>query len=940
VSLVTHSDPAAPTPPAVISPDAGRDSILLTTKLAVPPARPDIVARARLTEKLEQGLGRRLILLAAPAGFGKTTLLSSWVHQSGRPVAWVTLDSSDDEVDRFWTYAIAALDLVYPGACTPALTLLRAPQPPPIDTVLSTLINNLSTQTGPIVLVFDDFHAISSPAVHASVAFLIEHLSPQMHLAIATRSDPPLPLARYRTRGQLVEVRGADLRFTTDEAAEFLTQTVGLALSADDVAALEARTEGWIAGLQLAALSMQGRKDIAGFIQAFTGSHRYVVDYLIQEVLSRQSEPVQTFLLQTSILDRVNASLGEAVTGLDDAEAMLEQLDQANLFIVPLDDERHWYRYHQLFGELLRYRLQRRHAGKVRELHQRASDWFARHGYVRDAIRHALSATDYERAARFIENASPSLVKLGEMAMVRSWLNALPEEVVRGRARLALLQVWNYFLDGQFAAVNQLVAEIERRFADGSGDASLTPQSDQMAISPPLELSDVIGEVLAIRAFLALNTGDHGQAIALARLSLAQLSASSSVRGIAAWCLGLALWLDGDVTGASTAVAEAQELSQAAGHLYAAYLASADVGQFQVSRGQLRLAEETYRRALRSARGESGTTPAIGLIYVGLGELHREWNDLDRATTYLCEAIEHGEQLRYAGAILRGQINLARTRQAQGDGNGALALVEEARRTAETFGVADRTRSALAAIEARLHVSQGETARARAWAESSGLSARDEINHKREAEYLTLARVLLAEPDPEAASPLLARLLDLAESQGRNGSALEIRVLQALADHARGDAPRALDTIVETLEAAEPEGYVRLFVDEGEPMRALLDQARERITRGSTRVSPAYVHRLLAAFDPTVAPMPGALVPEVASPPRAPVELLPEPLSEREVDVLRLIAAGYSNREIADNLVLAVSTVKWYVNAIYGKLQVDSRTKAVNRARSLGLIGG
>ena len=911
---------------------------LLTTKLRVPHPPIQHIGRARLTARLQRALVQPLTLVAAPAGSGKTTLLAAWLHDAHVPTAWVSLDSGDDDSARFWSYALTALDRLSTSAglreiCIP---LLHSPQPPPVESILAEVVNRLADLPADVILVFDDYHAITDASIHASVVFLLSHLPPRLHLVIATRADPPLPLARLRARGQLVEVRSTDLRFTREEAAAFLAQTGVPALSPEDIAALDARTEGWIAGLQLAALSMHGRQDIATFLQAFTGTHRFIVDYLTEEVLARQPAEVQHFLLQTAILERLCGPLCEAVTSEPAGQAMLERLERANLFVVSLDDERHWYRYHHLFAEVLRQRVQRLYPERIAHLHKRASAWYADHGLIRDAVRHALAATDFAQAAQLIEQSADAMAKRGEIATLRTWLETLPADLIRARVELSLWRGWLLALDGQFDVAELLLGDLER--PSNSGTARLPLTAPHGAGQPPRRDARSPGEpagwVAAIRAFIAFRRGDAVGTIALARLALADLPEETAARGLVAWNLGIAYLWSGDLVAGAAALAEAKASGQVAGNSYAAFMATFELAAMQAKQGHLHRADQIYRQALDLVVERGAEFAATGPLYVGRGDLQREWNDLETAALFLHEGITRCQHTGNGVILLLGYVALARVRQAQGDAEGAQALINKIEQGLRTYRFFPQNSAQLAAWHARLSLAQGDLAVACRWAQDRRFHVGDALDPGREAEYLTWARVLLVQARPAEVAPVLDGLLCLAERQGRIGSALEILVLQSLARQASGDAAGAIERLARALTLAEPEGYIRLFVDEGGPMArllALMRAERPDAHPGSAR----YRDHLLALLGgPPAADVP----PPATTFPGSHTAPLGEPLRARELDILRLIAAGCSNREIADRLVIAVSTVKWYVNAIYGKLQVESRTQAVARARELGLL--
>jgi len=891
---------------------------LLSTKLYIARPRPDLLPRPRLTQRLNDGLHRKLTLISAPAGFGKTTLLSEWSLQSKRPVAWISLDEGDNDPARFWAYFIAALQTLQVNVGDAALAAFQSPQPPPMEVVLTALINEIAIIPEPFALVLDDYHVIETQPVHSALTFLLNHLPPQMHLIIATRADPPLPLARLRGRGQLTELREADLRFTTDEAAAFLNQAMGLNLSAEQVAALEERTEGWIAGLQLAALSMQGRSDIPGFIAAFAGSHRYILDYLAEEVLQRQPEGVQTFLLQTAILDRLSGPLCDTVTGQGDSQTMLERLERANLFLVPLDEERRWYRYHRLFAELLRAYLQREQPNRVPGLHRRASEWYEQNGLLAEAVGHALAAKDFERAARLVEQAAPQMLMRGELVTLLGWLAALPDERIRAWPALCTYYAWVLTLTGQLDAVEPRLQDAEQ---------GLQPDI------PAAELQDLLGQIAAIRAYIAALHRDVPHAIELARQALEHLPEENpAVRAFVAFTLGGACLLSDDVAEACQAFAEASALGRAAGNVHVAIPALCNLAGLRALQGQLHQAAGLYQEALELAtpslahqrEGRGGRTlPVAAMAYSGLGGLLYEWNDLEGAMRHLREGIEQSKQWGNVDALASSYARVARVLQAQGDEAGALEALKEAGQLVRRHAVIPTTAARVAAYQASLWLAQGNLGAATRWVQERGLSVDDELGYLREPEHIALARVLIAQGKYDEALQFLARLRQAAETRGRMGSLIEILVLQALALQSQGNTTQAMPALERALSLAEPEGYVRLFVDEGAPMAKLLRQA---LSRG---IAPNYVSRLLAAFG--AEEQRGEEAEK-----RAP--LLLEPLSERELEVLRLLAAGLSNREIAEKLIVAVGTVKAHIHNIYGKLGVQSRTQAVARARELGIL--
>jgi LuxR family transcriptional regulator, maltose regulon positive regulatory protein len=924
---------------------------LLATKLHRPLPRAQLVRRPQLAERLTQGMMGPLTLVSAPAGFGKTTLLAQWLAESGMPAAWLSLEPGDNEPVRFLSYLIAALQTLVPHLGVEALTLLQMPQQARAETVLTLLTNDVGSHgrdEGDFALVLDDYHEISAKAIDHALTYLVEHLPPQMHLVIATREDPPLPLAQLRARGHLTEVRAVDLRFTASEAAAFLTQVMGLSLLAEDIAVLEDRTEGWIAGLQLAALSLQGHQDVPKFIRAFAGDHRYIVDYLVAEVLQRQSAPVRSFLLQTSILDRLNGPLCDAVTGQEEGNARLEALERGNFFVVPLDDTRHWYRYHHLFADVLSAHLMAEQPEQVSTLHRHASAWYEQHGEVSDAIRHALAAEDFGRAADLIELAVPDMGRNRQEATVLGWLKALPEELVRARPVLSVNYAGALLLHGELEGVEARLSDAERwldRKTDMGASSALTSSAEMVVVNEE-EFRGLPGTIAVYRAAIALALGDVANTMKYARRAFDLVPEDDHHwRGSAAGFLGLAYWTSGDLEAAHRSYAECMALVQRAGYLSDAIGCSIALANIRIAQGHLREAMSTYERGLQFATAQSAV-PLRGAadMYVGMSELHLERDDLDTATQHLLRSKELGEYMGLPQNRYRWCVAMARIRTAEGDLDGALDLLHEAERL--YMGDFFPNVRPIAALVTRVWVAQGRLGEAFDWARELGLSAHDDLSYLREVEHITLARVLLARSKSDRtehsmleAMELLERLLHAAEAGERTGSIIEILIVQALAHQMQGDISSALAPLERALSLAEPEGYVRIFVDEGPLMAVLLaklhEHARKRPHAALTNVPLAYIERLLALLR-------GERVQEGISPAApsapAPAQSLLDPLTERELEVLRLIAAGLSNRAIAARLVLALSTVKSYVNTIYGKLQVESRTQAVARARALHLL--
>jgi LuxR family maltose regulon positive regulatory protein len=907
---------------------------VLATKLYVPPPRPRAVPRPHLLQRLDEGLlpGCKLILVAAPAGFGKTTLVSEWIAacEKRKPAvrsAWLSLDKGDNEPARFLTYLVAALQTIAAGIGEGALAALQSPQPPPTEPILTTLLNEIATISDSFILVLDDYHVIDSQLVDQSLAFLVEHQPPRMHLVIATREDPHLPLARLRARGQLTELRAADLRFTPAEAAEFLNQVMGLNLSVEDIAALETRTEGWIAGLQLAALSMQGRGDIGRFIQAFTGSHRFVLDYLVEEVLQRQPEGIHSFLLKTAILDRLSGSLCDAVTGREDGKGMLETLERGNLFIIPLDDQRQWYRYHPLFAEVLQARLLDGQPDQVFSLHQRASEWYEHNGSAVDAIRHALAAKDFERAAILVELAVPEMRRNRQGATVTElgWLKALPDELVLFRPVLCVDYAYALFGGGELEAV-------EARLRDAERWLDTTVNTAGMVVVDEEEFRRLPGMIALLRAAQALGRGDMPEAAKNARrvLDLTPEDAHLMLGG-AASVLGLAAWASGDLEVARQMTADGIANVWLAGYISSAIGGAIVLADIQIAQGRLHEAMTTYEQGLQWAT-QPGAPVLRGAadMYVGMSDLHREHNDLKTATQHLITSQTLGELAGLPQNPYRWHAAMARIREAQGNTDEALNLLDQAECLYD--GNFSPNVRPVATRKVRVWVAQGRLDEALDWAREQGLSVENELSYLREFDHITLARVLLAGYQSDRAEGsisgvvrLLERLLKAAEEREGKGSVIEILVLQAIAYHAQGDLPAALKPLQKALTLAEPEGYARMFLDEGSSMMQLL---REASARG---IMPDYTGKLLAAFEAEQRKSEG-------KPDLPPAQPLIEPLSPRELEVLGLIAQGLTNQEIGKRLFLALDTVKGHNRRIYDKLQVQRRTEAIARARELGLL--
>lgn len=898
---------------------------LLETKLHAPRRHRGVIPRPRLDSRLQGGALPPLTLVSAPAGFGKTTLLAEWVAIAATEslvTAWLSLDSRDNDPARFWKYVISALRTAAADVGATALSLLQSPQSS-MDEVVATLLNELNGIPNEVVLILDDYHVIESPDLHEAVAFLLEHLPPQVHLILGSRADPLLPLGRLRACGDLLEIRAADLRFTAEEATTYLTEAMGLKLTTTDIVALEGRTEGWIAALQLAALSLQGREDSADFIASFAGDDRFIVDYLVDEVLQGQSEDVRRFLLQTSLLSRLTGPLCAAVTGQGGANAMLEMLDRANLFLVRLDDRRVWYRYHHLFADMLRARLLDEDSKLVPELHRRACDWYADNGDRPEAIHHAMAAADFTRAAELIELAMPMIRQTRQETTLRNWLEALPSDLFGARPVLSIGLVGARMATGDIAGVEPFLDSVERWLeTPPAGDDIAGRASTAMVVVDEDEFLRLPAQAAVYRAGLALMAGDIHGTIGHANRALDLIASDDDVsRGAAAALVGLAHWASGDLEAARRSYSHAVERFVKARFLPDVLGCSLALADIQSAQGRLGDAMRTFESGLSLASGH-GALRGTADMHVGMGELLRERNELAAALRHLHASQELGEHAGLPQNAYRWHVSMARVRQARGDLTGALELLEQAERVYNTDFSPDVR--PVAAVRARVQLARGDVAAALRWAIDRGLTDDDELSYVHEFEHITLARVLLGQATVDrtrhglqAAINLLSRLLKAAEDGQREGSVIEILILQALAHQARNDTRAALAALQPALRRAQSEHYVRVFLDEGAPMATLLRTGTQH------GVAVGYARQLLAALDDRV---------------RRPAEdWLVNELSSRELEVLRLLRSDLSGPDIAGELMVSLNTMRTHTKNIYTKLGVNNRPEAVRRAAELGL---
>ncbi len=904
---------------------------LLGTKLHLPSPRRRLVQRAGITDQLNVGAaeGARLVLVAAPAGFGKTTLLVQWLaaEASQHRVAWLALDSGDADIGMFLTDLVAAIQTAEPQAGVDALALLEAGGTVQTNDVLVSLINDLDVLAGPMIVALDDYHVIDGAAVHEAVTFLLDNLPPQVTLAMTTRADPPLSLSRLRGRGELVEVRAADLRFTTDEAEVFLNEVMGLQLEPALVASLEARTEGWAAGLQLAALSARahtgaagGSGDVAGFVEAFSGSHRFVLDYLVEEVLGQQPDEARVFLLDTSVLDEMTGGLCDALTGRSDGQAMLETLERGNLFVVALDDERRWYRYHHLFADALRVRLAARHADRVSELHAAAGRWLAENGLLGDAVRHAIASGDHEHAADLVELTLADMRRRRQDRTLRDWLVALPDDVVRRRPLLAMFMGWSRLSEGDSEGVEAWLDAAEAGLDTAPQlTAPAAGALAQAARDREAEVRSLPAMIAVYRASVAQARGDVKGTVAHARRALGLAGPEDHFpRGAAAGFLGLAAWAAGDPGTAVDTFTEAVASLHAAGMVADELGGTVVLANLWLARGRPDEARRLYERALAAAESYPGPVlSTTGDLNVGLADVLREQGNLDAAAEHLEVARELGDRASLLENRHRWYTANAALLQARGDPDGAIAMLDQAE-PLFLHGYFPDVRP-IAVTRARVWIVQGRLDDARAWARERGVAPTDAPTFLAEYDLLTLARLLIAEGDPRDALDLLDRVLDAAQAAGRDGTLVEAGILRALAHHANGEADSAATDLSAALTEGVPAGYRRLFLDEGQPMVELLAQ----VARAAELEVRTHAEHLLAASQRPPAPAPTAVVAD-------------DELSEREREVLRLLATELSGPEIARHLYISVNTLRTHTKHIFSKLDVNTRRAAVRRAADLG----
>jgi LuxR family maltose regulon positive regulatory protein len=895
---------------------------LLQTKLYISPLRSQIVPRPHLIERLNAALACRFTLISAPAGFGKTTLLREWISDQNLSIAWFSIDRGDNDPVRFWMYVIAALQTLEPEVGKTLFAALQTSHPPSIESLLIELINEITDlsnyvsdrpETQRFILILDDYHLITETKVHDSLVFLLDHLPPRMHLIISGRSDPPWHLAGLRARRIMVELRVDHLRFTSQEVVTFLNSVMRLEISPEEIAALEKRTEGWIVGLQMAALSMQRRSDISAFIRAFTGTHRFILDYLLEEVLDRQSAEIQDFLLRTSILEQMTAKLCDSVLGRSNSHAILAQLEQANLFLVPLDDRREWYRYHHLFSELLRNQLSLTSPDEIPALHRKASEWFEKQGFIDETISHAYAARDYELVARLCEKFAIGMLQQSKHNIVSSWIEALPEELVRERPWLCVYQAWTRHWSGMRAEGEACLEIAERNL-----ETSLSIGDE--------ERRTLEGYIAAVRAHYSVVNEQLPVAIEQAKLALGYLPEDDYYsRCTAIVALGGAYWGKGLITLAERAFSDCAATALKGGFVFRASSALCYVGVQQVKQAKLIEAETTFQRALSLAQGPGERRfPTAGYPLVKLSELACEWNHLDQAIKLAEDGVELCTQLGHVDLIAEAYAALARVQLARADFQGLQFTLDRADQLSLDTKLDPWVHTWFDDCKIRFWLLTGNFDQADRWIESSGLAVDGELNFHYDLHHINLARVLVARLgqvfDPverDKCKQLLARLLAATDEMGWLHHKIQVLILQAMALDTIHDREGALGALHLALTMAEPARYVRTFIGEGKVLEVLLRRLAAQKAAGR------YVEELLQAFAGESC----RKLPEMA-----------EPLSPREVEVMDLLITSLSVPEIAEELILSTNTVRTHIKNIYSKLGVHRRLDAINKAKELKLV--
>jgi LuxR family maltose regulon positive regulatory protein len=893
---------------------------IIATKLFIPPLRSGLVSRQRLIERLNAGMECKLTLISAPAGFGKTTLLSEWVAQIRCPVAWVSLDNGDNNLSYFLTHLLTALQRINVCVSKSVHSILQFTEIPHFGTLSTWLINEIAETPETFTLVLDDYHEIIDRQIHELISLILDGQPLQMHIIISSRADPPWSLAQLRGRREVSEIRADDLRFTIEETATLLSNIMGFHLAPEDIATLERRTEGWITGLQMAALSMRGREDVSSFIKTFSGTHRFILDYLVDEVIDQQHSDVQEFLLRTSILERMSAPLCNAVTGNDNSQTTLTQLEQNNLFLIPLDDERRWFRYHHLFTDLLRVRLGQTQSEQISILHRRASEWYERNELIAEAVSHAWEANEFERVVNLLAGNALAMIYQGELRTLIPWLEALSHKALCSQPWLNIARAWTLSYAGKFDAIESLLKKTETTFVrlDGLVEEPLLSE---------VEFQSLIGHIATIRAYTAAIRGENSYAVEQAYEALQNLPAGNSmVRGYIMTLLGAALRSSGDLIAADKATSDAIAISQAAGDCSLAAIVLCDLAALQYTKGQLHEAaatcQEVQQISAQYARQSGRSLPVMGYAHMRLSAVLREWNNLENASRYAKEGLELCMQWGQADFLVYSYIELAKILLATGDMDDAFDAIQMGKRVVKA--ISPWPRFYLEVEQVQLWLALGNILDVSSWVQDSGLSSEDKLSFQYLFRYINLARVFIALRRFNEAAKLVERLLEVVEVTGATGYVIEILTLQAITLQAQGEIDRALNSLARALALAEPEGYVRTFIDEGIPMGVLLRQA---ISHG---IAVRYAGKLLAVLEKETS---GKSVCRMLS-----VKSIAEPLSERELQVLRLLNTYLSSKEIAAELFISVNTIRSHIKNIYSKLNVHSRKDAVTRAREIELL--
>ena len=904
---------------------------LQKTKLVIPPLRDDLVSRPRLLTKLNEGANKKLSLLSAPPGFGKTTLLSEWIHKKKFPAAWFSIDERDNDPISFLTYMIAALQTLDKNWGQPALELIQSPQLPALESTIFTLITSLTPIPKNFVLVLDDYHLIQSSSIHDMLGLFLDGLPPKMQLILATRSDPPLSISRIRTQNQLNELRTQDLSFTSDETTRYFKDKLQVDLSIEDIALLESRTEGWITGLQLAALSMQGRTDLSAFVEKFSGDNRYIVDYLIEEVLHRQPEKIQDFLRKTSILDPLSGPLCDAVMEQKNSQQMLNRLEKSNLFIFSLDNDRKWYRYHRLFADSLSQRLQHKQGEIVPELHRRACDWYDKHGMKYEAVDHAFAAHDFDRAAFLLEYMAETVWDRGQQVKLAQWFGQMPERLISQRPQLCVFYARSLIMSGRQKEAEQCLASAEK-ILESSSEEVVEILPDGTRFQHIFNREELLGKVSAVRALMAMYQGDVANVIEHAYHALVLLSEENLTwRGVVETMLGMAHgWAgDGNMLKAEKAFSSAISIMEKAGNTSFYLFAGLALAGIFTYIGRLQDSENLCKSLLKVAEhaGLSQTGNAASLHSI-LGGILCERDELDTGMSMIKKGLELAKLSHDLIALQGIRLNWIRVMVLTKDFPRALRFIDEIIKDSKNIDLPPWMSHVVAAYQARIWIELGHTDLWSQWIEERGISVEDKLSCRIELEHVVLARILILQDRPEEADLFLDRLIKNALDSHRIASAMEMRLVRVKALYAQAKIEETIHELKQAVAQGESSGFIHVFTMEGKIIARLLVKVLEDDKRAKTEqdipYSTQYVNKILSAFE---GPKSKTKTPGID-----------ESLSDRETEVLKLIAAGLTNQEIAEKLFISLNTVRTHTKNINNKLDVHSRTQATARAKKLGLI--